>query len=74
MKIIYVNNLKRKVQQGTSFSLNSVKGSIKIGDFVEDGRLWQSLPKTKVRRTITAVEIEDYAIYAAISGKTIDQL
>lgn len=74
MKIIYVNNLKRKVQQGTSFSLDLVKGSIKVGDFVDDERLWEALPKTKTCRTITDIEIEDYVIYAVISGKTLDQL
>jgi hypothetical protein len=74
MKIIYVNNLRRKVQQGLSFALESTNGSIKVGDSVDPSRLWSDLPKSKEGRTVTAIAIEDWVLYAAISGKTISKL
>lgn len=70
MKIIYVNNLKDKVQQGLSFPM---EGDVQIGDPVRHDKLWSDL-SNKEGRTITGILIEGWVIFAAISGETISTL
>lgn len=68
MKVIYVNNLKDKVQQGLSTNIDKLKGTLKIGSSLDETLLWSDIPKTKIQREVVAIEIDDGYIFAAISG------